>query len=71
MLSKSSSIFKEIIFNKSEFLTDILVLNTRYKHFKYKNNNLFYLFTDQLNYILAYYFVTLETVKYNINKLTH
>ena len=32
LLSKSSSIFKEVMFSKSEFSTGTLVLDTRYKH---------------------------------------
>ena len=67
-LSKSSLCFREIMFNKYEFPAGTLVLNTRYKHLGHQNNNLFYPFNDQFDYILAYYFAELETTKRNIGK---
>ena len=68
LLSKLSSTFREITFNKSEFSAGTLVLDTRYKHPRSQNNNLFYLFNGQLDYALAYYFVDLEITKHNIDK---
>ena len=55
-------------FSKSKFLIGIPVSDTQYKHFKSQNNNLFYLFNNQLDYVLAYYFAELETTKCNINR---
>lgn len=55
-------------FSKSKFLTGISILNTRYKHLKSQNNNLFYFFYDQVDYALVHYFVDSETTKCNINK---
>lgn len=63
-----SSNFREVIFSKSEFQTSILVLNTRYIYLKSENNNLVDPFNDKLDYILAYWFAELETIKCNIDK---
>lgn len=46
LLNKLSSIFKERMFSKSEFLAGILVLDIRYKHLESHNNNPVYLFND-------------------------
>lgn len=46
LLSKLSSFFKKVIFDKSKFLTGTLVLDTQYKYFRSQNNNLFYFFND-------------------------
>lgn len=54
MLSKLSSTFKEVTFNKSEFSTGILVLDTRYLHLKSQNNNPFYLLNDYFDYRLTH-----------------
>lgn len=58
----------QLIFSKFKFLSSISILDTRYKYFESQNNNLFYLFYSQVNYILAYYFADLKTIKYNIDK---
>lgn len=55
-------------FGKFKFLASTLILNTRYKYPKNQINNLFYLFNDQFDYALAYYFVELETTKGNVNR---
>lgn len=60
--------FKEVIFNKFFFLFKILVLDIKYEHFRNKNNNLFYLLNNQLDYIMTYYFMELKIIKCNINK---
>lgn len=46
LLNKLSLIFKKITFDKSKFLADIPVLETRYKHPKSQKKNLYYLFND-------------------------
>lgn len=63
-----SSIFREVIFGKSEFSANTPVLDTQYKYLGSQNNNLFYLFNDQLNYALTYYFAESETTKSNVDK---
>ena len=56
------------MFGKSEFLIGTQVLDTRYKHFGSQNNNPFYPFNDQLDYVLADYFAESKTTKHNIDK---
>lgn len=46
LLSKSSLMFGEIIFRKSEFWSGTLVLDIEYEHFESQNNNLFDPFSD-------------------------
>lgn len=46
LLSKFFLTFRKVIFNKSEFLAGISVLNTKYKHLKCQIYNLIYLFND-------------------------
>ena len=60
--------FREITFNEFEFLVGTPVLDIRYEYLRSQNNNLFYPFNDQLNYILANYFAKSETIKCNVNK---
>lgn len=67
LLNKLSSNFKKSMFSKSKFLVGIPVLSTWYKYLKNKNNNIFYLFNNQLDYILVYFFIKSEITKYNIN----
>ena len=55
------------MFSKSKFLFGIPVLDNKYKYPENQNNNLFYLFNDQLDYILTHYFANLKTIKYNID----
>ena len=66
--SESSSTFREVMFNESEFLADTLVSDTQYKHPASQNSNPFYLFNDQLDYALAHYYAELETTKCNVDK---
>lgn len=56
------------MFSKYEFLIITPVLDIRYEHPKSLNNNLFYWFNNQLDYVLVDYFVELETTRDNINK---
>lgn len=56
------------MFNESEFPVGTSVLDTRYKHPRNQNNNQFYLFNKQLDYVLAHYFAKLDTTKGIINK---
>lgn len=68
LLSKSSSTFREVMFDKSKFLASTPVSNTRYEHPGSQNNNPFYLFNNQLDYALAHYFAKSETTKRNMDK---
>lgn len=40
----------------------------KYHHLDFKNNNLFYPFNNQLDYIFANYFLEFKTTKDNIDK---
>lgn len=40
----------------------------KYNYLRSQNNNLFYLFYDQLDYKLAYYFIKSEIIKNNIDR---
>lgn len=52
-----------------KFLTSIFILlDIKYKYSRLQYKNIFYLFNDKLNYILAYYFIKLKIIKDNINK---
>ena len=66
--SESSSSLKEVRFNKQEFPAGTLVFNIKYDYLRSQNDNLFYPFYNQLDYILAHYFAESETTKGNINK---
>lgn len=66
--NKLSLIFTEVTFNKSEFLASTPILDTRYKYSRRKNNNSFYSFNGQLDYVLDHYFTDLETTKCNVDK---
>lgn len=57
------------MFSEFEFLINIPVLNTRYKHFRSQNNNLFHLFNNKLNYELANYFAEKKMTKYKLDKI--
>lgn len=59
LLSESFPMFREVIFSEFEFPISISVLKTRYKHLRSQNNNMFYLFSNQLDYTLVYYFAEL------------
>lgn len=56
------------MFSEFKSIANILVLDTLYKYLRSQNNKLFYLFNDQLDYILAYYFTKSETTKRNIDR---
>ena len=46
-------------------------MDTRYERLGSSNNNLFYPFNDQFDYILANYFGKLDTTKRNIDKFLY
>ena len=49
-------------------MTSTLVSNIKYSYFGFRNNNLFYVFNNQLDYKLVKYFVKFKTTKSNIDK---
>lgn len=55
-------------FSQSKFSAGTSVLDIQYKHSISQNNNLFYLFYDQLDYTFAHYFVELEIIKRNVDR---
>ena len=66
--SELSLSLREVRFNEQKFSTIILVSDIKYDYPESQNNNPFYLFNDQLDYALAYYFAEPETTKSNIDK---
>ena len=64
--NKLSSSLREVRFSDQEFATNISVSNIKYNHSGFQNNNLFYLFHDQLDYGLAKYFAEFKTTTSNI-----
>lgn len=54
--------------NEYKFPTGIHILDTKYNYPGTKNNNLFYYFNEQLDYVLAHYFIESESIKHNIDK---
>lgn len=66
--SKLLSSLREIRFTIKEFSTDTLVSNIKYYYPRLQNNNPFYLFHAQLDYVLAHYFAKFGTTKGNIDK---
>lgn len=67
-VSELSLSLREVRFGGQEFSIGKLVSNIKYYHLRYQNNNLFHLFNDQLDYVLAKYFVDFETTKGNVDK---
>lgn len=59
-------IFEEVTFCKSELPAGTSILAIRYNYTGSQNNNLFYLIDNQLDYVLAYYFAELKTMKRNL-----
>lgn len=60
--SESSSFFEK------EFPASIPVSNINYYHPRLQNNNLLYIFYNQLDYALTHYFVESETMKENVDR---
>lgn len=60
---------RKIRFSKNKFFASILEFNNKYNCPKSQNNNLFYLFNNQLDYVLAHYFAKFKTIKGNVNKI--
>lgn len=66
--SKLSVSLREVRFHKQEFPAGKSISNIKYFYPSSQNNNLFHLFNDQLDYILATYFAKSKTIKGNVNK---
>ena len=54
-------------FIRNKFPAGIPVSDVKYSHLRFKHQNSFYLFNDQFDYALSYYFAKLETTKGNVN----
>ena len=68
LASKSLLSLREEWFTRNKFPTDILVSDIKYNHPRLKHQNSFYIFKDQLDYVLAHYFAESKTTKSNVNK---
>lgn len=68
LANKLSSFLREVKFSEQEFFTSIPISNIKYDYLRSKNNDFFYLINDELNYILAQYFVESEIIKSNVDK---
>ncbi len=68
LTSELSSSLREVRFSEQEFPADIPISDIKYHHPGSQNNNPFYLFNDQFDYILATYFTESETTKGNIDR---
>ena len=68
LVNELLSSLTEVRFSEQEFPVGKPVLNIKYHHPDSQNNNLFYLFNDQLDYTLANYFAESEIIKSNIDR---
>ncbi len=62
-ISKLLLSLREVRFSKQEFPAGKLISNKKYHYQGSQNNNLFYLFIDQLDYALVIYFAEFKTTK--------
>lgn len=63
-----SSSLKKIGFSKQEFPASKPILDLKYHHQGFQNDNLFYPFNGQLKYALANYLAGSKTTKSNIDR---
>lgn len=68
LVNELLSSLKKIRFSKQEFSISTPVSDIKYDHAGSQNNDNFYLFNDQLDYLLAHYFVKSESTKGNVDK---
>ena len=68
LASESWSSLREKWFNRNKFSAGTPVSDIKYNHPRLKHQNSFYLFNDQLDYVLAHYFAKSEITKGNVNK---
>ena len=68
LASESISVLRKEWFNSYEFPAGTQILDIKYKHSRSKYNSGFYPFNNQLDYILAHYFIESKTIKGNMNK---
>lgn len=66
--NESSLSLRKVRFSDQKFATGTFVSIIKYNHLKSHDDNLFYLFHDQLNNILAHYFVDSKITKDNVDK---
>lgn len=55
------------MFGETEFAAGTPISDIKYKYSKCQIKNLFYLFDNQLEYVLAHYFAKSENIKCNID----
>ena len=67
-ISKLSLFLRIVKFTKWEFFAGVLISNIKYNYLEWQNENFFYLFYYQLDYILAHWFVKFEIKKDNVDK---
>lgn len=68
LASELSSLLREIWFNEQEFPINKLISDIKYNYLGFQNNNPFYPFNDQRDYILINYFAMSKTIKGNVNR---
>lgn len=66
--SEFLSLLKEKWFTGNKFSIGISISNIKFNYLGLQYKNSFYLFKDQLTYVLAYYFAKSETTKCNVIK---
>lgn len=62
LISDFSLLLREKWFIRKKFSTSILILDIKYNYLRLKYQNSFYLFNNQLDYALAYFFAKLEII---------
>lgn len=67
--SELSSFLKEISYSEQEFSANKPISNIKYHYPDFQNNNPFYLFNNQLDYVLNTYFIESKTIKGKIDQL--
>lgn len=68
LASKSLLLLKKEWFTENEFCAGISISHIKYNYPSLKHQNSCYLFNNQLDYALGYYFTESKTIKDNINK---
>lgn len=68
LVSELSLFIKKIRLSKQKFPAGTFISYIKYDHLKSQNDNLFDLFNDQLDYVLAHCFIESEIIKDNINR---
>lgn len=59
---------KKIWLSEQNIFAGIYISNIKFNYPKSQNINIYYLFNNRLDYVLAYYFAKSETIKCNMNR---